>query len=64
MKRIARDTNRLTDRFRGDMALASMVALCDEVCIPVIVLGELRAGFADGGRPSKNEAGLQLLMRQ
>jgi predicted nucleic acid-binding protein len=64
MKRVALDTNRLTDFFRGDEELAAMLAQADEVLVPLIVLGELRGGFAAGDRPSKNEAGLQKFMEQ
>jgi predicted nucleic acid-binding protein len=43
--RVALDTNRLTDLFQGDAALAQWLGTCDEVWIPLIVLAELKAGF-------------------
>lgn len=44
--RFAFDTNRLTDFLRG------------EADAPVIVLGEMRAGFQAGGRAAANETRL------
>jgi hypothetical protein len=37
--RVALDTNRLTDLFQGDAALAEYLGTCDEVRIPLVVLG-------------------------
>jgi len=54
------DTNRYTDLARGDAALLEMVEHADQVFLPFIVIGELRAGFARGSRPTQNE---QLLRR-
>ena len=60
--RIALDTNRLTDLFQGDSALANVMGTCDEVWIPLMVLGEIKAGFYGGNRRSHNEALLASLM--
>jgi predicted nucleic acid-binding protein len=57
--RVALDTNRLTDLFQGDAALAQWLGTCDEVWIPLIVLGELKAGFHGATQPGRNEALLQ-----
>jgi tRNA(fMet)-specific endonuclease VapC len=54
--RIALDTNRLTDLFRGDENLARQMATCEEIWIPLIVLAEIKAGFYGGNRLSPNEA--------
>ena len=54
--RVALDTNRLTDLFRGDSGLATFLGGCDEVWIPFVVLGEIRAGFLGGTRRTENEA--------
>lgn len=54
--RVALDTNRLTDLFRGDTDLAEMLALCDEVWIPLVVLAETKAGFYGGSQQHRNEA--------
>ena len=60
--RVALDTNRLTDLFRGDNALAEWLGTCDEIWIPLFVLGEIKAGFYGGTRPSKNQSLLQRLL--
>jgi tRNA(fMet)-specific endonuclease VapC len=54
--RIALDTNRLTDLFQGDEALAAQMGVCEEVWIPLIVLAEVKAGFYRGFRQGQNEA--------
>lgn len=53
--RVALDTNRLTDLFRGDVELAAFLGGCDEVGIPFVVLAEMKAGFLGGTRSSENE---------
>jgi tRNA(fMet)-specific endonuclease VapC len=53
--RIALDTNRLTDLFRGDADLAEFLGGCDEVGVPFVVLAEMRAGFLGGTRSAANE---------
>lgn len=53
--RVALDTNRLTDLFRGDSALAERLAACDEVWVPLIVIGEIKAGFYGGTQQHRNE---------
>ena len=57
--RLALDTNRYTDLCRGDTRVAETVAAADEVWLPFIVLGELRAGFAVGTHGPHNEAVLR-----
>lgn len=56
--RVAVDTNRLTDLLRGDARLAERLGACDEVWVPLMVLGEIKAGFL-GGAQRHNEALLQ-----
>ena len=56
--RVALDTNRLTDLFQGDAALAEWLGTCDEVWIPLVVLAEIKAGFY-GAQGRRNEALLQ-----
>ncbi len=53
--RVAIDTNRLTDLFKGDADLASYLGTCDEVWLPFVVLGEIKAGFYGGTRQAQNE---------
>ena len=60
--KVALDTNQLTDLFRGDRALADELGRCDEVWIPLIVLGEIKAGFRGGDRSAENEALLRTLL--
>jgi tRNA(fMet)-specific endonuclease VapC len=57
--RLALDTNRYTDLCRGDRSVVETVELADEVWLPFIALGELRAGFAVGSQGSRNEAVLR-----
>lgn len=60
--RVALDTNRLTDLFRGDQKLAELLEGCDEVWIPLIVLAEIKAGFYGGTHERRNEALLRRLL--
>ncbi len=60
--RIALDTNRITDLFRGNADLAERLATCEEVWIPLIVLGELKAGFHGGTQQRRNEMLLNRLL--
>jgi hypothetical protein len=57
--RLALDTNRYTDLCRGDASVVETVERADEVWLPFIVLGELRADFAVGSQGPKNEAVLR-----
>ena len=57
--RVAVDTNRLTDLLQGDARLAERLGVCDEVWIPLMVLGEMKAGFHGGTQRHRNEALLQ-----
>jgi predicted nucleic acid-binding protein len=54
--RVALDTNRLTDLFQGDSALADRLSTCDEVRLPLMVLAEIKAGFYGGAQPHRNES--------
>lgn len=57
--RLALDTNRYTDLCRGDAFVIETVEHADEVWLPFIVVGELRAGFAVGSQSPRNEAALR-----
>jgi tRNA(fMet)-specific endonuclease VapC len=57
--RLALDTSRYADLCRGDSHVLETVENADEVWLPFIVLGELRAGFAVGGQGTRNEAVLR-----
>ena len=56
---IALDTNAYSDFMRGDGERVQIVRAARSIAMPVIVLGELRAGFAAGDRESANPANLQ-----
>lgn len=56
---IALDTNAYTDFMRGDQGRLRVVRAARSIVVPVIVLGELRAGFAAGNQESTNAANLQ-----
>jgi tRNA(fMet)-specific endonuclease VapC len=60
--RIALDTNRITDLFRGDSELAERLGTSEEVWIPLIVLGEIKAGFHGGTEQRRNEVLLNRLL--
>jgi len=38
----------LTDLFQGDAAFPEWLGTCEEVWIPLFVLGEIKAGFHGG----------------
>jgi tRNA(fMet)-specific endonuclease VapC len=57
--RVALDTNRYIDLCRGEAFVVETVELADEVWLPFIVLGELRAGFGVGSQGPRNEAVLR-----
>lgn len=57
--KLALDTNRYTDLCRGDAFVVETVEQADEVWLPFVVLGELRAGFAVGSKGPRNEAALR-----
>lgn len=57
--RLALDTNRYVDFARGDKLVVAALECADEILVPLIVLGELRAGFASGARAAVNEGGLR-----
>ena len=54
--KIAIDSNRYTDFCRGDKKAIEVIESAIEIYLPLIVLGELRAGFAYGTRLEKNES--------
>jgi predicted nucleic acid-binding protein len=60
--KVALDTNRLPDLFRSDAELAERLGGCKEVWIPLIVLGEIRAGFYAGTQRQRNEILLNELL--
>ena len=60
--RVALDTNRMTDLFRGDVELAEQLESAEEVWIPLFALGEIKAGFQGGTQSHRNETLLNRLL--
>ena len=56
---IALDTNAYSGFMRGDGERVQIVRAARSIVMPIIVLGELRTGFAAGDRESANAANLQ-----
>ena len=56
---IALDANAYSDFMRGDAARVEIIRAARTISMPLIVLGELRAGFAAGNQESANAANLQ-----
>lgn len=56
--RVALDTDAYCAAARGDPKATDVLRRADEVWLPFVVLGELRAGFAHGREGRRNEAKL------
>lgn len=56
---IALDTNAYSDFMRGDPSRITIIRTARQIHLPLIVLAELRAGFAAGNQTSTNAANLQ-----
>ncbi len=59
MTRICLDTSAYSHFKRGEPEAAEAIARARVVCVPAIVLGELRTGFRQGRRADQNEQELQ-----
>jgi tRNA(fMet)-specific endonuclease VapC len=53
--RVALDTNRYVDLCKGVDETVALVEHAEQVVLPFVVVGELRAGFAHGRRQVENE---------
>lgn len=62
MSAVALDTNVYSGFMRGMPAAVSALRAAREIHLPLIVLGELLAGFAAGTRPRKNREELAQFM--
>lgn len=62
MSALILDTNAYSRYRRGDSGAVAALAAADEIHLPLIVLGELLAGFATGGRPGRNRDDLARFM--
>ena len=58
--RVAIDTNRYVDLCKGVVETVAILEEAEAIMLPFVVLGELRAGFANGRRQAENE---QILRR-
>jgi tRNA(fMet)-specific endonuclease VapC len=59
MKRVLVDTSAYSAFMRGRKEVVEALQIAEHIFLNPIVLGELRAGFAAGGRREKNETELQ-----
>ncbi len=62
--RLAIDTHGYTDFCRGEAQVIDYLETAETIYLPIIVVGELRAGFAVGTQSSKNERVLQQFLIQ
>ena len=60
--RVAIDTNRYVDLCRGVVETVQVLETAEEIVLPFVVLGELRAGFLLGRRQADNERALNRLL--
>ena len=56
---VALDTNAYSDFLRGVESRVAVVRAAERIHLPLIVIGELRAGFAAGSREMENLATLE-----
>lgn len=61
--RIAIDVNRYVDFARGVDDAVACLRRAGEICLPFVVLAELRAGFRLGQQTKANEAGLSQVLQ-
>jgi len=61
---LALDTNAYTDFMRGETTRVFQVQSARSIVLPLIVVAELRAGFAVGSKSSQNEQTLQRFLNQ
>ena len=57
--KVALDTNADSDFLRSVPSRVDVVRFAERIHLPLIVLGELRAGFAAGNREEENPATLE-----
>ncbi len=62
--RLLLDTNRYTDLCRNELSVVTTLETAEEIWLPFITLGELRAGFAVGNQGPRNEATLRQFLLQ
>ncbi len=57
--KLALDANRYADLCRGNSRAVEIIEAAEEIWLPFVVVGELRAGFAVGNQGPRNEAVLR-----
>ncbi len=62
VKSLCLDTNAYGEFMRGNEAAIALIESADQIWMPFVVLGELRAGFFKGSRAAANEADLTEFM--
>ncbi len=60
---VALDTNAYSDFLRGEARRVDILRRAPRIFLPLIVIGELRAGFAAGSREAENLANLRQFLR-
>jgi len=60
---ICLDTSAYSHMHRGHPPAVHLIAAADRIFVPVIVLGELRAGFLGGSKRPMNEALLHVFLQ-
>lgn len=58
------DTNRLSDALAENDEVLDVLETAEAIHVPVVALGEIRAGFLAGSRATKNEARLVWFLSQ
>ena len=56
MNKLLLDTSAYSAFMRGDESIVQAIREADEICLTLIVLGELKAGFLRGAKRKENEA--------
>lgn len=64
MKKVMLDTNAYASFFAGDKAVLDVLAQAETVYMPVIVIGELYAGFRGGRKETDNRAKLAVFLKK
>lgn len=62
--RLALDTNAYTDFCRGRRQVTERLEIAETIYLPLVVVAELRAGFAVGSQGAENERILQRFQMQ
>lgn len=62
--KVVLDSNRYTDLMSGVAEVVEFLLEVEAIYVPLIVLGELRAGFANGSKRQENERKLALFLAQ